>query len=675
MPQRYGITGAQRYATAPAIAPAGSTYFNTTDGKHYISNGNGWYATLSNDDLVMNANPFGGRHLYQSALNDAMFKARERWTVTAKIYDRNGGTLLGTLSNAQVDQFFDGDYEGGFTIAANNYVVLNVNFNGFFYGFPYGWFIVSHYYVSWTESVSVRVYCNYAPHGLGWHTLNTVDEVRRSPDQLIQKAYNSFYQLSEVEFTLTAPPGAAAQVGEIEWALDRPMTGNEMPTVDKYQANILYTDLSWKNAGTEVARITQAGAATFTQLAASGATINGTVLTASGDRYLAPVACATTANITLSGTSTIDGYAFSATERILVKNQTNAFDNGIYVAAAGAWSRATDANTAAKVTQGAKVKVLAGTTSYMKIFTQTDPVATLGTDSQTWRCQTHVDTGGLFSFPTPRGAGQLYYNQNQRALAIWDGLKWVYSAANVWTVTSSTRPTFVQDGLIIYETDTGLSYIWVGGTTNAWVAFSGGSGGSTPDPFSKTEIRTTKLDYNPAGMGDITVGVSFNMNGQKIYGMADPVNPDHATTKNYVDNKVAEVDYRPLGIMGMGQITANTANTANSTTPVDIAGLTTTITCVAGRWYKLNVWANFITTVAGDRIQLILRDGATSLVSSISQAPATTAFNMTATYIGQFTAGSHVLKVSVARASGTGVITMQGSATSPGQFVVEDIGT
>lgn len=50
----------------------------------------------------------------------------------------------------------------------------------------------------------------------------------------------------------------------------------------------------------------------------------------------------TTANITLSGTQTIDGVAVIAGDRVLVRNQSTASQNGIYVVAAGAWTRATD---------------------------------------------------------------------------------------------------------------------------------------------------------------------------------------------------------------------------------------------------------------------------------------------------------------------------------------------
>lgn len=61
------------------------------------------------------------------------------------------------------------------------------------------------------------------------------------------------------------------------------------------------------------------------------------------------VKVATTANITLSGLQNIDGISISASDRILVKNQSAASENGIYVASASAWTRAGDMNTWAEV--------------------------------------------------------------------------------------------------------------------------------------------------------------------------------------------------------------------------------------------------------------------------------------------------------------------------------------
>lgn len=61
---------------------------------------------------------------------------------------------------------------------------------------------------------------------------------------------------------------------------------------------------------------------------------------------------ATTTNITLSGLQTVDGVSLSAGDRVLVKNQTNKTQNGLYVAAAGAWARTTDADSAEELTAG-----------------------------------------------------------------------------------------------------------------------------------------------------------------------------------------------------------------------------------------------------------------------------------------------------------------------------------
>ncbi len=64
------------------------------------------------------------------------------------------------------------------------------------------------------------------------------------------------------------------------------------------------------------------------------------------------VRAVTTAAITLSGAQTIDGVSIIAGDRVLVKNQVTGSQNGIYVAAAGAWARSSDADSSAEVTSG-----------------------------------------------------------------------------------------------------------------------------------------------------------------------------------------------------------------------------------------------------------------------------------------------------------------------------------
>lgn len=95
----------------------------------------------------------------------------------------------------------------------------------------------------------------------------------------------------------------------------------------------------------------------------------------------APARAATTANITLSGAQTIDTVSIIAGDRVLVKNQSTVANNGIYVAAAGAWSRATDMDSLSPIDEvnGAWVAIREGSQAG-QVFVQYGVVATIGTD-------------------------------------------------------------------------------------------------------------------------------------------------------------------------------------------------------------------------------------------------------------------------------------------------------
>lgn len=94
------------------------------------------------------------------------------------------------------------------------------------------------------------------------------------------------------------------------------------------------------------------------------------------------VRVATTGNHSLSGLSAIDGITPLSGERVLVKDQTSAEDNGIYEAASGAWSRASDFDTSGDVSSGALTFVEEGSTNggQQWILTTTGNI-TLGTTS------------------------------------------------------------------------------------------------------------------------------------------------------------------------------------------------------------------------------------------------------------------------------------------------------
>ena len=106
---------------------------------------------------------------------------------------------------------------------------------------------------------------------------------------------------------------------------------------------------------------------------------------AAGTSPKLPVDAASTGNISLTGLQTIDGYALTEGQRVLVKNQLNGIENGVYIASAGAWSRSTDLDTEAELYK-AYVAVLNGGQSGSSFVCtiQIPAIHNWGVDPVTW---------------------------------------------------------------------------------------------------------------------------------------------------------------------------------------------------------------------------------------------------------------------------------------------------
>lgn len=145
------------------------------------------------------------------------------------------------------------------------------------------------------------------------------------------------------------------------------------------------------------------------------------------------VRVATTANIALAGLLTTDGIALAAGDRVLVKNQTVAKDNGLYVAAAGVWKRAEDADTNAEVTSALLVSVEQGNAlADSRWQLVTDGVIVLGTTALTFQNVTlgfaPINSPALLGLPTAPTAPQFDSSKvlattefTQRALGSFSG--------------------------------------------------------------------------------------------------------------------------------------------------------------------------------------------------------------------------------------------------------------
>lgn len=101
----------------------------------------------------------------------------------------------------------------------------------------------------------------------------------------------------------------------------------------------------------------------------------------------ADVRAMTTTNDTLSGLSARDGVTPKAGDRILVSFQIYDYENGIYVAASGSWTRATDMDAWDEV-PGAYVFVKEGTTyhdtGWLCTTNDESPTPTIGTRAINW---------------------------------------------------------------------------------------------------------------------------------------------------------------------------------------------------------------------------------------------------------------------------------------------------
>lgn len=256
---------------------------------------------------------------------------------------------------------------------------------------------------------------------------------------------------------------------------------------------------------------------------------------------------ATTANITLSGYQTIDGVTLAARDtnlRVLVKNQTDSSENGIWVARATAWVRATDFDNNDDVRSGTQVYVVggsAGTGTYY--VSSADPIY-IATSALTFARV--LDPLGTMS------------TQNANAVAITGG------TVNGVSIGATTRAAYANIGrteLSGGKTYSGASsssnsFMWMGGTSITGTASVAPANGIT-SPFN-LYIGGDSVDTTTSGNGNL-IGFSF----------------EHAVSATHTGGRTAIQGYLPIvgapsvaagsdgyvGVQGMARASANFGGT------------------------------------------------------------------------------------------------------------------
>jgi hypothetical protein len=345
------------------------------------------------------------------------------------------------------------------------------------------------------------------------------------------------------------------------------------------------------------------GSAIAAAASETAAAVSAAAALAAASSAKAPCRVASTANIALlSGLLVVDGVTTVAGDRVLVKNQTTGAENGIYVVAAGAWTRATDFDGAGEAVTGMIVFVNSGTINSLSQFViTTTGTITIGVTSITF---------ALFEGPGITLTGPLVnvggYSRNQLDTAFnLDNTgrtvyAWNYSAGGGEVDVFINRSSGTVGGFSLWDfpntSGDPTRLFFVQGSNG--VTWMGANGPITfIDTYMGGQLRVT-TDCSATGSGNCFVaGVTQNSSPNTTnyptavtgYGVQDV-----ASTGNTVYSMFGRADLYATGVATAEFNTFNYAAAPSATLPPDRSIGTTqyhpiTLTVAAGGDYDSSI--------------------------------------------------------------------------------------
>ncbi len=282
----------------------------------------------------------------------------------------------------------------------------------------------------------------------------------------------------------------------------------------------------------------------------------------------AVVAIATT-SITLSGAQTIDGYAAVAGNRVLVAGQggnvsTPSINNGIYIVAAGAWSRATDLDTGASAAH-----------TFVFIEDGTDFIST------GWTCTNAVgaDTVGTntLAFAQLSAAGQIVAGDG--LVKIGDVISSVNADGTIIASTGDIKVGIIDNSNISNSANIAASKLATGSNRQVLTTVSSIPVWSTTAPIFTVGPTGSNTPYETDGTADdvqINAAISdaYSAGGGTVlllagtYSLATPV------------NLMSNVTLQGVGSALTNLVVANTFDYNTYKWAVGCAGVDTTGTAI-----------------------------------------------------------------------------------------------
>lgn len=225
-----------------------------------------------------------------------------------------------------------------------------------------------------------------------------------------------------------------------------------------------------------------------------------------------------TFTITATGAFTLDGTTPPITSRILIKDQSSGFQNGVYnltlpgsIGVSPILTRALDFNTPTSINAGDLIPVINGTVNTKTSWLQTATITTVGTDSLvfvqwSYNPSTIVTTVGSIDGQTASANGLVISGNSiyaQSASATVPGLVNTTTQTLAGAKTFSSTITGNLSGNATTATNATNVAITDDATTNAamyplWV--------TTPSSNQAAKVSSTKLTFNPS-LGAMTLPV------------------------------------------------------------------------------------------------------------------------------------------------------------------------